>query len=78
MEIDQQFDEWFISSKPGESFIYHKGHLMEDVIFQYQLGLFAKKVLDLANKRKISIVQKRIKFGTERTKPEFEYIAQKN
>ena len=75
----EEMQNWIKTAKKGETLVYYKGHLVEDVAGP-GWSPEAKKIgllfLGAANENKITLVQKKIREGGSANQPVYEYIAQ--
>jgi len=76
----EEMDEFVKNSKPGDRIIYHKGFIAEELGHADSLTLkrFASHVRSLESRKKILLVQKKIKAGgVGSNAPIYHYIAER-
>ena len=72
----ETIQEWIKNAKTHEAVVYHTGHLIEERK-DMNLTIKTDAFLLAAQEGKIELYQKKIKAGSEKVKPIYDYIARK-
>jgi len=72
----ETIQEWIRNAKTHEAIVYHTGHLIEERNDK-DLVKKADAFLSAAQEGKIELYQKKIKAGSEKKAPIYDYIARK-
>ena len=72
----ETIQEWIRNAKTHEAIVYHTGHLIEERK-DMNLTIKTDAFLLAAQEGKIELYQKKIKAGSEKKAPIYDYIARK-
>ena len=72
----ETIQEWIRNAKTHEAIVYHTGHLIEERK-DMDLTIKTDAFLLAAQEGKIELYQKKIKAGSEKKAPIYDYIARK-